>query len=94
MATFFFYLRVSGKWQWKTDVVICSISQGTDGKRVEKVLDAINISCNKFTCPGESSSTDSNFHHFPSGLRVGSPALTSRGLNPNDFETVCEFLDA
>uniref|UniRef100_A0A4W4EFP9 Serine hydroxymethyltransferase n=1 Tax=Electrophorus electricus TaxID=8005 RepID=A0A4W4EFP9_ELEEL len=59
---------------------------GTDGGRAEKVLEACAIACNKNTCPGDKSALR------PSGLRLGSPALTSRGLVEEDFRQVAEFV--
>ncbi|TRY65804.1 hypothetical protein DNTS_024082 [Danionella cerebrum] len=59
---------------------------GTDGGRAEKVLEACAIACNKNTCPGDKSALR------PSGLRLGSPALTSRGLLEDDFRRVAEFI--
>ncbi|XP_051988371.1 serine hydroxymethyltransferase, cytosolic-like isoform X1 [Xyrauchen texanus] len=59
---------------------------GTDGGRAEKVLEACAIACNKNTCPGDKSALR------PSGLRLGSPALTSRGLLEDDFRKVGEFI--
>uniref|UniRef100_A0A673ICN6 Serine hydroxymethyltransferase n=1 Tax=Sinocyclocheilus rhinocerous TaxID=307959 RepID=A0A673ICN6_9TELE len=61
-------------------------SNGTDGGRAEKVLEACAIACNKNTCPGDKSALR------PSGLRLGSPALTSRGLLEEDFRKVAEFI--
>lgn len=64
--------------------------------RVERVLNAIKISCNKFTCPGQKSSLSSSetgTNQDPLGLRFGSPALTSRGLKADDFAQVCDFID-
>uniref|UniRef100_A0A9J7ZRI5 Serine hydroxymethyltransferase n=2 Tax=Cyprinus carpio TaxID=7962 RepID=A0A9J7ZRI5_CYPCA len=61
-------------------------SNGTDGGRAEKVLEACAIACNKNTCPGDKSALR------PSGLRLGSPALTSRGLLEDDFHKVAEFI--
>uniref|UniRef100_H2Z2L5 Serine hydroxymethyltransferase n=1 Tax=Ciona savignyi TaxID=51511 RepID=H2Z2L5_CIOSA len=60
---------------------------GTDGNRADKVLEAIGVACNKNTCPGDKAALR------PSGLRLGSPALTSRGLNAKDFERVADFID-
>jgi len=60
--------------------------QKTDGARAEKILEDISIAVNKNTCPGDKSALR------PSGLRLGSPALTSRGLKENDFEKVTEFI--
>ncbi|XP_045569964.1 serine hydroxymethyltransferase, cytosolic isoform X3 [Salmo salar] len=59
---------------------------GTDGGRAEKVLEAAAIACNKNTCPGDKSALR------PSGLRFGSPALTSRGMVEEDFRKVAEFI--
>uniref|UniRef100_A0A8C5E9G9 Serine hydroxymethyltransferase n=1 Tax=Gouania willdenowi TaxID=441366 RepID=A0A8C5E9G9_GOUWI len=61
-------------------------SKGTDGGRAEKVLEACAIACNKNTCPGDKSALR------PSGLRFGSPALTSRGFVQEDFKKVAEFI--
>ncbi|XP_052613245.1 serine hydroxymethyltransferase, cytosolic isoform X1 [Peromyscus californicus insignis] len=59
---------------------------GTDGGRAEKVLEACSIACNKNTCPGDRSALR------PSGLRLGTPALTSRGLLEEDFRKVARFI--
>uniref|UniRef100_UPI00358E98AC serine hydroxymethyltransferase, cytosolic n=1 Tax=Myxine glutinosa TaxID=7769 RepID=UPI00358E98AC len=60
--------------------------QGTDGGRAEKVLENCSIACNKNTCPGDKSALR------PSGLRFGTPALTSRGLLEDDFRQVGLFI--
>jgi glycine hydroxymethyltransferase len=59
---------------------------GIDGARAEKVLEDISIALNKNTCPGDKSALK------PSGLRIGSPALTSRNLKEKDFVQVSEFI--
>jgi len=41
---------------------------------------------NKNTCPGDKSAMT------PGGLRLGAPALTSRGFIEKDFEQVCIFV--
>nr|KAF6398740.1 serine hydroxymethyltransferase 1 [Molossus molossus] len=61
-------------------------SKGTDGGRAEKVLEACSIACNKNTCPGDRSALR------PSGLRLGTPALTSRGLREEEFQKVAHFI--
>lgn len=58
-----------------------------DGSRVERVLELVNIAANKNTVPGDKSAL------IPGGLRVGSPAMTTRGLVESDFDRICEFLD-
>jgi glycine hydroxymethyltransferase len=58
----------------------------TDGAKAEKVLEESSIAVNKNTCPGDKSALR------PSGLRLGTPALTSRGLKEVDIEKVAEFI--
>ncbi|OWF52625.1 serine hydroxymethyltransferase, cytosolic-like [Mizuhopecten yessoensis] len=58
-----------------------------DGARAEKILEEVSIAINKNTCPGDKSALK------PSGLRIGTPALTSRNFKDADFETVVEFID-
>ena len=50
------------------------------GKEAEKILDKINITTNKNTIPND---TESPFR--TSGLRLGTPAMTTRGLVEEDF---------
>jgi glycine hydroxymethyltransferase len=54
---------------------------------VERVLELAHIAANKNTVPGDVSAM------VPGGLRMGSPALTSRGFIEEDFEQVAEFVD-
>jgi glycine hydroxymethyltransferase len=56
------------------------------GNQVEKVCDQIGLALNKNTVPGDRSAIN------PSGLRVGAPAMTSRGASENDFEKIAEFI--
>ncbi|KDO36563.1 hypothetical protein CISIN_1g032233mg [Citrus sinensis] len=62
--------------------------QGIDGSRVEKVLEAVHIAANKNTVPGDVSAM------VPGGIRMGTPALTSRGFVEEDFAKVAYFFDA
>lgn len=62
-------------------------SRNIDGARVEAVLERANIAANKNTVPGDVSAL------FPSGLRVGTPAMTTRGFGPEEFDKVAEFID-
>eukprot|EP00887_Chlorella_sp_A99_P008197 scaffold12.g8197.t1 len=61
--------------------------KGVDGSRVERVLELAHIATNKNTVPGDVSAM------VPGGLRMGSPALTSRGFVETDFNKVAEFVD-
>jgi len=61
--------------------------KGLNGAMVERVLELANVAINKNTVPGDVSAMN------PGGIRIGSPALTSRGLNEDDFGKVVEFID-
>ena len=61
--------------------------QDLTGKEVEKWLDEAHITANKNTIPNE---TRSPF--VTSGIRLGTPAATSRGLNAEDFDQVAEAI--
>ncbi|KAL1835836.1 hypothetical protein VTJ49DRAFT_6017 [Mycothermus thermophilus] len=58
-----------------------------DGARVEAILEQINIACNKNSVPGDKSALT------PGGLRIGTPAMTSRGFGEADFERVAQYID-
>jgi len=60
---------------------------GIDGARVQTVLDLVSITLNKNSVPGDKSAI------VPGGIRVGAPALTTRGFREEDFEKVAEFID-
>lgn len=60
---------------------------GLTGARAEFVLEEVSIACNKNTVPGDKSAMN------PSGIRLGTPALTTRGLVENDIDTVVDFID-
>ncbi len=61
--------------------------KGVDGSRVERVLELAHIAANKNTVPGDKSAL------VPGGLRMGTPALTSRGFTEADFDKVAEFVE-
>ena len=60
---------------------------GITGKEAETLLDKINITVNKNTIPNE---TESPFK--TSGLRLGSAAMTTRGLNTSDFRKIGKII--
>jgi glycine hydroxymethyltransferase len=60
---------------------------GLDGAKVERVLEVVSIAVNKNTCPGDKSALK------PSGIRFGTPALTTRGLVEKDIVQVALFVD-
>ena len=62
-------------------------SKSIDGARVERVLELCGVASNKNTVPGDKSAMK------PGGLRMGSPAMTTRGFQPRDFARVAEIVD-
>ena len=58
-----------------------------DGARVEAVLEQVNIACNKNSVPGDKSALT------PGGIRVGTPAMSSRGMGEQDFARVASYID-
>lgn len=72
-----------------TDIhlVLVDLSKnGITGARAEYILEEISIACNKNTVPGDKSALN------PSGIRLGTPALTTRGLVESDIDQVVEFI--
>ena len=57
-----------------------------DGARVEAVLEQINIACNKNSIPGDKSALS------PCGIRIGAPAMTTRGMGENDFKRIASYI--
>ena len=60
--------------------------QGITGSKFEKVCDAVSITLNKNCVPGDRSAVS------PGGVRIGTPALTTRTFTEADFEQVGVFL--
>lgn len=60
---------------------------GITGKDLEKQLDEVYITVNKNTVPNEPLSP-----FVTSGVRMGTAAVTSRGLNENDMDKIAEFI--
>ncbi|KAH0894768.1 hypothetical protein HID58_057197 [Brassica napus] len=59
---------------------------GMDGARVEKILDMASITLNKNSVPGDKSAL------VPGGIRIGTPAMTTRGLSEKDFVVVADLI--
>lgn len=57
------------------------------GKECEKLLDAANITCNKNTIPNDPASP-----FVTSGIRLGTPAVTSRGMVVEDMDVIAEAI--
>lgn len=61
--------------------------QGLTGKAVEKLLDQAHITANKNTVPNDPQSP-----FVTSGVRLGTPAVTSRGMNTEDMDRIAEAI--
>ncbi len=62
-------------------------SKGVTGKEAEKLLDAVNITCNKNSIPNDPASP-----FVTSGIRLGTAAATTRGLNADDMAQVAKAI--
>ena len=60
---------------------------GLTGKAVEKLLDEAHITANKNTIPNDPQSP-----FVTSGIRLGTPAVTSRGMNTKDMDQIAEAI--
>ena len=62
-------------------------SVNVTGKECEKLLDSVHITCNKNTIPNDPASP-----FVTSGIRLGTPAVTTRGFNTEDMDVVAEAI--
>ena len=63
------------------------LNKGITGKAAEKILDAANITCNKNTIPNDPASP-----FVTSGIRLGTPAVTTRGMVEADMDVIAEAI--
>ncbi|CCH62277.1 hypothetical protein TBLA_0G03400 [Henningerozyma blattae CBS 6284] len=68
-------------------VLVSLREKGVDGARVEYVCEKINIALNKNSIPGDHSAL------VPGGVRIGAPAMTTRGMDEADFTKIVEYID-
>lgn len=68
-------------------VLVSLKDKGIDGARIETVCENINIALNKNSIPGDKSAL------VPGGIRIGAPAMTSRGLGEEDFKKIVQYID-
>jgi glycine hydroxymethyltransferase len=59
---------------------------GLDGARVEKILDLASITLNKNSVPGDKSAL------VPGGIRIGTPAMTTRGFSEKEFIATADLI--
>ncbi len=62
-------------------------SRGVTGKEAEQALEKANITVNKNAIP-----FDKNPPMIASGIRVGTPAVTSRGMKEHEMELIGRFI--
>ncbi len=62
-------------------------SRGLSGSKAEKLLDRAGITCNKNTIPGDTRSPAQ-----ASGIRLGTPAVTTRGFGPGECRIVAGYI--
>ncbi len=60
---------------------------GKTGKEVEKLLDSVHITCNKNAIPNDPKPAS-----VTSGIRLGTPAVTTRGMKEEDMELIAEAI--
>lgn len=68
-------------------IIDCMKSWNISGKEVDDAFDKIGITTSKSTIPD-----DPLPPYKPSGVRLGTPAITTRGMKEQDVETLCKFM--
>lgn len=81
------YFLVSGGTDNHLVLVDLKRSRSIDGSSVERILELACIVTNRNTIPGDKSALN------PGGIRMGTPAMTSRGFLERDFIQVANFFD-
>ncbi|HUF61916.1 MAG TPA: ribose 5-phosphate isomerase B [Verrucomicrobiales bacterium] len=62
--------------------------RGLDGRVAEETLDAVGITVNKNMIPFDPAPP-----MRPSGIRIGTPAVTTRGMGPAEMERIADWID-
>jgi glycine hydroxymethyltransferase len=68
-------------------VMMSCIDKGLTGSKFENACDQVHITLNKNTIIGDKSAVT------PGGIRIGTPAVTTRGYLEKDMTQVAEYLD-
>ncbi len=82
------YRLVSGGTENHLVLVDLKTSIGITGAHAEKILETVGITLNKNAIP-----FDQERPAVTSGIRIGSPAMTSRGFKEEEFKLVARFID-
>ncbi|HHV46061.1 MAG TPA: serine hydroxymethyltransferase [Tissierellia bacterium] len=69
-------------------ILIDVSAKGLTGKKAEALLEEVNITTNKNTIP-----FDPQKPTVTSGIRIGTPAVTTRGMKEEEMETIAELID-
>lgn len=69
-------------------ILIDAMSKGVRGRKLAKVMDRCGIVCNMNTIP-----FDPRKPFDPSGIRIGTPSITSRGMKEPDMKVLAGFMD-
>jgi glycine hydroxymethyltransferase len=64
-------------------------NKGLTGKEMEELLEHVGITANKNTVPFDQQSP-----FVTSGVRLGTPALTTRGMGPEQMREIASIMDA
>lgn len=69
-------------------MLVSFVESGLTGKKVEKALDVAGITVNKNTVP-----FDPQKPFVTSGIRIGTPAITTRGMGVPEMKTIADLID-
>ncbi len=82
------YKVISGGTDNHLLLIDVKTSKGVTGKEVEDLLQKVNITVNKNSIPG-----DKERPAYTSGIRLGTPAMTTKGYSEEDFRHVAHIID-
>ena len=68
-------------------MLVSLLSKGVTGKATEKLLDSVHITCNKNAIPNDPASP-----FVTSGIRLGTPAVTTRGMVEEDMKVIARAI--
>ena len=68
-------------------MLVSLLSKGITGKAAEKLLDSVHITCNKNAIPNDPASA-----FVTSGIRLGTPAVTTRGMKEEDMRQIARAI--
>ncbi|HPX20917.1 MAG TPA: serine hydroxymethyltransferase, partial [Bacilli bacterium] len=82
------YRLISGGTDNHLVLVDVKSKTGMTGKECEALLEKVNITCNKNTIPHETEKPA-----YASGIRLGTPALTTRGMKEKEMVEIAGMID-